>query len=111
MADRVRRPFTMALEEDELEALVDPAVSELMTGAPEGAGARLERRAEGFLGLASGSGVEVPGWLDHLGTAVDRALERADAGLAAGPPPGRLPDSIPWRHLPWADLHAALARK
>ena len=107
VADRVRRPFTMALEQDELEALVDPAVSELLTGGPAGAGVRLEQRAEAFLGLASGSGVEVPAWLDHLGTAVDRGLERAEAGQSSG----RLPESIPWSPLSWDALHAALAKE
>ncbi|NBW87616.1 MAG: hypothetical protein EBR23_12555, partial [Planctomycetia bacterium] len=78
VSDRVRRPFTLALEQDELESLVDPAVEELFTGAPAGAGSRLEERAESFLGVASGSGVEVPAWLDRLGETVERSLERAD---------------------------------
>ena len=114
VADRVRRPFTMALEQDELEALVEPAVSELMTGSPVGAGERLEACASKFLGVASGSGVEVPAWLDHLTTTVDRAIDRADAGLSAGgligPAVVRLPDSLPWMPLPWDALHAALAK-
>ena len=37
VADRVRRPFTAALEQDELEALVPAAVAELVAGGPEGA--------------------------------------------------------------------------
>ena len=114
VADRVRRPFTMALEQDELEALVEPAVSELMTGSPAGAGERLEECASKFLGVASGSGVEVPAWLDHLTTTVDRAIDRADAGLSAGgligPAAVRLPDTLPWMPLPWDALHAALAK-
>jgi hypothetical protein len=114
VADRVRRPFTVALEQDELEALVDPAVRELVTGSPAGAGERLEACATTFLGVASGSGVEVPAWLDHLTTAVDRAIERADAGLSAGvlvgPAAVRLPDAVPWLPLPWDTLHAALAK-
>ncbi len=114
VADRVRRPFTMALEQDELEALIDPAVRELVTGNPAGAGERLEDCATKFLGVASGSGVEVPAWLDHLTTAVDRALERADAGLSAGvlvgPAAVRLPEAVPWMPLPWDMLHAALAK-
>ena len=114
VSDRVRRPFTMPLEQDELEALVDPAVQELFTGSPAGAGGRLEACAEKFLGVAGGSGVEVPAWLDRLTTAVDRAIELADAGLtpraANGPAPIRLPEALPWAPLPWDALHAALAK-
>ena len=71
ISDRVRRPFTAALEQDELEALVPAAVAELVAGAPEGAAAALEAKARSFLGLASGSGVEVPDWLERLSAAVD----------------------------------------
>lgn len=114
VADRVRRPFTMALEQDELEAIVDPAVRELVTGRPAGAGEQLEACAMKFLGVASGSGVEVPAWLDHLTTAVDRGIERADAGLSAGvlvgPAAVRLPEAVPWMPLPWDTLHASLAK-
>jgi hypothetical protein len=115
IGDRVRRPFTAVLEQDELEALVEPAVVELIDGAPAGAGARLESRAETFLGTASGSGVEVPEWLERLGSAVDRAIERAEAGrlsLETARQPGRgsarLPDAVPWTALPWETLRAAL---
>jgi len=115
VSDRVRRPFTVALEQDELEALVDPAVQELVTGSPSDAGLRLEERALTFLGVASGSGVEVPAWLDRLATAVDRALERADAGAAGvgegpGPATVRLPDALPWAPLSWDALHAVLEK-
>jgi hypothetical protein len=114
VSDRVRRPFTMPLEQDELEALVDPAVQELFTGSPAGAGGRLEACAEKFLGVAGGSGVEVPAWLDQLTSAVDRAIERADAGLApvaaTSPAALRLPDALPWAAFPWAALHASLAK-
>jgi hypothetical protein len=114
VSDRIRRPFTTTLEQDELEALVEPAVAELVTGAPAGAGAVLEAKAEAFLGVASGSGVEVPEWLDGLATAVDRCLERAEAASTAHPgPAGRaaigLPDCVGWALLPWDALRAALA--
>ena len=75
ISDRVRRSFTATLEQDELEALVEPAVGELFTGSPAGAGDSLERRADSFLGVASGSGVEVPDWLERLSGTVDRAIE------------------------------------
>ena len=114
VGDRVRRPFTTSLEQDELEALVEPAVAELFLGSPAGAGAELERRATGFLGVDGGSGVEVPAWLDRLENAVDRAIDRATAGLSpdglATGPAGRLPDAIPWVAMPWSELHAALAK-
>ncbi len=113
VADRVRRPFTAALEQDELEALVEPAVRDLVTGGSGAAGARLEARAESFLGVASGSGVEVPEWLERLSNAVDRALDRAAAGgfdPGARPDHGRLPQAVPWVETPWESLHAALAR-
>ena len=118
VADRVRRPFTASLEQDELEALVEPAARELATGAPAGAGARLEARAESFLGVASGSGVEVPEWLDRLGAVADRAIgeafdaaSREDAPRSVGAPPeppARLPDAVPWLPLGWEELRAAL---
>ena len=114
ISDRVRRPFTVELEQDELEALVDPAVAELFTGSPVGAGDRLESCATKFLGMAGGSGVEVPAWLDRLTSAVDRAIDRTDAGLAVGAANGsavvRLPEALPWTPLPWDALHAALAK-
>jgi hypothetical protein len=113
VSDRVRRPFTAALEQDELESLVEPAVAELFTGRPVGAGAEFEAKAETFLGVASGSGVEVPDWLERLGAAVDRTLETAEsrgfAPGAAGLDPGRLPEAVPWRPLAWDNLQAALA--
>jgi hypothetical protein len=105
VADRVRRPFTAALEQDELEALVEPAVAELFTGAPVGAGDRLEERARTFLGVASGSGVEVPDWLERLVRCVDRSLERADAEPLRS---GSIPDAVPWVAMPWAAVHEAL---
>jgi hypothetical protein len=92
-----------------IESLVEPAVAELFTGEPAGAGDRLETRAESFLGVVGGSGVEVPAWLERLGVAVDRAIERAAAGIAAEPE-GRLPEALPWAPLPWETLHAALAK-
>ena len=113
VSDRIRRPFTVTLEQDELESLVEPAVAELFTTRPAGAGERLETRAEAFLGAGSGAGVEVPVWLDRLGTAVDRAIERADTGLPArdaGPAAGRLPDALPWAAIDWAELHALIAK-
>jgi len=113
VSDRVRRPFTAPLEQDELEALVEPAVAELFTGLPAGAGAALEARAETFLGVASGSGVEVPDWLDRLGAAVDRALVAAETGgddpHGGDGEPGRLPDAVPCLPVPWEALQAALA--
>jgi hypothetical protein len=113
VSDRVRRPFTAALEQDELESIVEPAVAELFTGRPAGAGGEFEAKAETFLGVASGSGVEVPDWLERLGGAVDRALEAAESRGGApgdvGFDRGRLPEAVPWRPLPWDRLQAALA--
>jgi len=110
VSDRVRRPFTAALEQDELEALVPPAVAELHTGAPAGAGGRLEAKAVSFLGVASGSGVEVPEWLERLRTCVERGLERAEAGRPEGDAaaPVSLAEAVPMSRLPWADLRAEL---
>jgi len=108
IADRINRPFAAVLEQDELEALVEPAVAELFTGDPATAGLRLEERATEFLGLASGSGVEVPEWLERLGNVVDRSLERAEAGAPWQSSAGLLPDSVPWLDLPWESLRAAL---
>jgi hypothetical protein len=109
VGDRVRRPFTTALEQDGLESLVEPAVAELFTGAAADAGARLEAVAESFLGVAGGSGVEVPAWLERLSAAVDREIDRAAAG-GGRRVAGRLPDALRWAPLPWDDLRASLAR-
>lgn len=109
IADRVRRPFTVALEQDELEALVPAAVSELATGEPVGAGESLERKARSFLGVASGSGVEVPEWLERLSATVDSALERVDAtALFNDSAPDSIADAVPWLPLDWSRLRAAL---
>ncbi len=111
VGDRVRRAFTAALEQDELESFVEPAVAELTTGAPSGAGAELEERARRFLGVASGAGVEVPEWLERLTNRVDRCLERADgeaASAIAFSRSGSLPDAVAWVPMPWSDLTQAL---
>jgi len=110
VADRVARPFTEALEQDELEALIEPAVTELVGGADSNAGARLEERAERCLGLSGGSGVEIPDWLERFGQAVDRALERADAGPPQRLRTGVLPDSVPWLPMSWDELRVLLAQ-
>jgi hypothetical protein len=110
VGDRIRRPFTAALEQDELEALVPPAVAELVEGRPAGAGSRLEEKTAEFLGVASGSGVEVPEWLERLGAAVETAIERADlsAGQAAPPLPRSLLDVVGWVPVDWAALRQLL---
>jgi len=108
VADRLRRPFTSVLEQDDLEALVEPAVRELQSGAPAGAGERFEARAEGFIGVAGGSGVEIPDWLDRLGLSVDHELSRRPSGAATSRPLLAPAEAVPWRRLPWAELRAAL---
>jgi len=112
IGDRVRRPFTAMLEQDELEALVRPAVEELVDGEPAGAGAALEQRATAMLGVASGSGVEVPEWLERFGQAVDQAIEEADAAprhnRGAARVPTMLATAVPWLPMPWTQLTAAL---
>jgi len=110
VSDRVRSPFAAALELDELEALVEPAVAELFTGKPAGAGRRLEERAGTFLGVAGGSGVEVPAWLDRLSTAVDRAIEQAEDGLPMTRSTGGLPGALPWAPLEWSAVEQALSK-
>lgn len=110
ISDRVRRPFTATLEQDELESLVPPAAAELVQGRPAKAGERLEEKARSFLGVASGSGVEVPEWLERLGSVVDAEVERVE--LAAGVDlalslPATVSDAVPWQPLPWDTLRQA----
>ncbi len=113
IGDRVRRPFTTMLEQHELEALVDPAVAELITGKSSSAGAALEAKATSFIGLASGSGVEVPEWLERLGTAIDRSIDRANATpvrtVGTARAPTGLPDCVNWLPMSWESLTASLA--
>jgi len=83
----------------------------LFAGSPADAGGRFEERAREFLGVASGSGVEVPEWLERLGGLVDAEIGRAELGSRAGRaamPPVSLPDAVPWRPLPWPELRQAL---
>jgi hypothetical protein len=114
IADRVRRPFTVALEQDELEARVPAAVSELISGEPAGAGEALEHKARSFLGVASGSGVEVPEWLERLSATVDATIERADATSGASTDLGdqssldSIAAAVPWLPLGWPRLRTAL---
>ena len=108
ISDRVRRPFTAVLEQDELEALVEPAVRELYTGEPAGAGSRFEERAEGFVGVAGGSGVEIPDWLERLGSTVDTELDRAGGDGPARRSLRSLPDAVAWQPLAWTALRQAL---
>ena len=112
IGDRVRRPFTTALEQDELESLVPPSVAELVSGEPVGAGERLERKAVSILGVVSGSGVEVPDWLERLSMAVDTEIEHADlasgGGKAAAAVSRSLVDAVPWRPLDWTALRKTL---
>jgi hypothetical protein len=65
-----------------------------------------------MLGLASGSGVEVPEWLERLSQAVERATEDADALPRRGPDAARVPTTlaaaVPWLPMPWPQLTAAL---
>ncbi|MBU6276680.1 MAG: hypothetical protein KGQ61_08580 [Planctomycetes bacterium] len=107
VSDRLRRPFTAVLEQDELEALVAPAVAEAVAGRPGAAGEALETRAESFLGLAGGSGVEVPEWCERLAACVDQALETTPDGGARRA--DQLPEALPWRRVPWAELVASLS--
>jgi hypothetical protein len=105
VADCVQRPFTAVLEQDELESLVEPAVMELRGGGPAPVAMAFEERAESFLGLAAGSGVEVPEWLEQLGRCVDAALEhRVEVS-----PNGRLPDALAWQPIEWSVLEEMLA--
>ncbi len=105
VADCVQRPFTAVLEQDELESLVEPAVLELRAGGATPVADALEQRAESFLGLAAGSGVEVPEWLEQLGRCVDAAIEhRVEVS-----PVGRLPDAIAWQPIEWQALQDMLA--
>ncbi|MFM7077482.1 MAG: hypothetical protein ACKO3G_15670 [Planctomycetaceae bacterium] len=108
VADRLRRPFSAVLEQDDLEALVEPAVRELCSGAPEGAGARFEARAEGFIGVAGGSGVEIPEWLERLGQSVDQELDRRSSDAPDIRPLATPVEAVPWRPMRWEDLRAAL---
>jgi hypothetical protein len=63
------------------------------------------------LGVASGSGVEVPEWLERLGGVVDAEIEQAELGgteRRATALPVALPAAVPWRPLPWEDLRQSL---
>ena len=82
----------------------------------EGAGGQLETHAEEFLGVATGSGVEVPDWLDRLSVTVDRVLEEAETGgLALDSErqvmPSTLAEPLHWSRLSWPQLLDAVSKK
>ena len=105
IADRVGRPFSATLEQDELEALVEPAARELFTGEPIGSGEALERASESFLGTASGSGMEIPDWLDRLSQKVEQQL---DVPVDVVPFRTHVSDAVAWKHIEWPELYAIL---
>lgn len=66
--------------------------------------------------MATGAGVEVPDWLDHLSATVDRVLEEAETGGLAPDDkrqvmPSSLAEPLNWSRLPWPDLLSAVSKK
>lgn len=78
LADRLAERFVRPLAIDRLRALVRPAVEELDRGPPGDAFSRLEDEIAGFSQEISGSGFDLPTWLEALDEEVDRVQTKVD---------------------------------
>ena len=79
VADRLGERFVRPMEIDRLLALVSPAVEQLHNGEQPEAFARLEAEIARFTGEPTGTGFEVPAWLDALEQEADHVqLQAAD---------------------------------
>jgi len=74
IADRLAERFVRPLDIDRLCALVRPAIDELHGGGEPEHFQRLEEEIEEFTAELSGTGFEVPAWLDALQSEVEDAL-------------------------------------
>jgi hypothetical protein len=73
VADRLGERFVRPLRVDRLRALVAPAIEEVRDGATAGALRRLEEGIAEFTEKPSGSGFDVPSWLQALEAEVEDA--------------------------------------
>jgi len=74
IADRLGERFVRPLDIDRLCALVRPAIDELHLGGKPRYFQRLEEQIEEFTSELSGTGFEIPAWLDALQSEVEDAL-------------------------------------
>ncbi len=76
IVDRLEERFVAPLAIDRLRSLVRPAVEQLRGGRPPEAFSRLEEELAPFTEDLSGSGFELPAWLDALQREVDQVLSQ-----------------------------------
>ncbi len=77
IADRVGERFVRPLAIDRLCALVRPAIDELNAGEPQEAFGRLQAEIAELTAEPSGTGFEIPAWLDALQQEVELALSQS----------------------------------
>ncbi len=78
VAERLGERFVRPLAIDRLRALIRPAIEELRDGVAPSAFERLEKEIAPFTSELSGSGFEVPRWLESLQQEVDKAQSPDD---------------------------------
>lgn len=102
IADRLGERFVQPLAVDQLRALVHPAIDERRMGREPVSFKRLEQEIAPFTEQPTGTGFEVPKWLDALEQEIDRSeTEDADEG-----------DSLaPYLHIPEVRLTPKQARR
>jgi len=91
VAQHLEDRFVRPLEIDRLRALVRPALEELRRGETSGAFAKLESLAEQFTREVSGSGFELPAWLEALGEEIARVESSGTDDEGAAEPGLKIP--------------------
>jgi len=97
IADRLGERFVRPLDIDRLCALVRPAIDELHGGGQPQRFDLLEAEIEGFTTELSGTGFEIPPWLDALQNEVDRVLDD-----------GNEDDDLPDPHFEMPEVHLSV---
>jgi hypothetical protein len=104
VADRIHERFTRPLAIDRIRSLVGPAMREAAETGPSAAFEMLEYEVEQLTQEPSGTGFDVPEWLEALAEEVDRERGQCEDEEDALPIEG----VIPQRTLSTDDIHRQL---
>ncbi len=104
VADRIHERFTRPLAIDRIRSLVAPAILEAAGDGPSAAFEMLEYEVEQLTQEPSGSGFDVPEWLEALAEEVDHARGQSEDEEEAQP----IEDAIPQQTLTTDDIHRQL---